>query len=109
MIKDDFSRARVLSQAVALNKGKPLPDHITAALEEKVAELAKAQQRITELESQQQTAGAHSEIQKVIEKTQREVRTRARQRTRQALDVEAASIKDQIAAAWKRTRSGVQP
>lgn len=109
LIKDDYSRARVLSQALALNKGKPLPAHITAALEEKVAELVKANDRIAELESRQQAAGAHSEIEKVIEKTQREVRTQARQRNRQVLDTEAASIKDQIAAAWKRTHSGIQP
>lgn len=109
LIKDDYSRSRVLAQALTLNKGKPLPAHITAALEEKVAELAKANERIAELEGKQQTASAHSEIEKVIEKTQREVRTQARQRNRQVLDTEAASIKDQIAAAWKRTRSGVQP
>lgn len=105
MIKDDFSRARVLSQAVARNKGKPLPAEVQAKLESTVEELAKAHARITDLEAQQSKTIAESDIGKTIRQHQREIRSQGRQRIRQVIATERADIKQQIAAEFVRLKA----
>lgn len=105
LIRDDYSRARVLSRAIAINKGKPLPPEVQAKYEAVVDQLAKAHERIADLETQQKSQVADAEVEKVTRQMAREVRARGTKRSVEAIKAERVSIKQNVAQAWAKQKA----
>lgn len=105
LIRDDYSRARVLSRAIAINKGKPLPPEVQAKYEAVVEQLAKAHERISDLESQRESKTTEAQVETVTRQMAREVRAQGRKRTTEEIKANRATIRQNVAQAWAKQKA----
>lgn len=104
MIKDDYSRARVLATARVHNKGRALPPEVESKLSEVTQQLQQAHERIADLEAGRQTGNMRLDTDRFIREQKLEIRRAGRARTRESLSKERDDIKGEIAKVWAKSK-----